>query len=813
MAYMLVVDRGPSTSARGEKRGAWTIAEYLTAYGIAVIAPILLFSGLLLHHYNSIGHSQLEQEALQVARAVTADIDRELGVMVATVEAVALYPELESGDYASFHKHAKAVADLHPDQRFILSDAAGMRLLDTSVAWSGPLATSESVPQGNQRAVPGQTHVSDMAQNTNTFSIRSPIPKGQLKGGVLSLEVGPDRLAELLTAPNIPAGWQARVVDRRGYTVTEPEPGRTVWGDSPNASTVREDVVWLAVDGQEKLKAFNRAVTTGWRVEVMPTPGFMRPEFLSWRVLAAGGLGLLILSMMLAIYFGRRLASPIQISALAASAFRRGEAVPNLGVRLREVDEVLNALKTASRQRALAEDQLRAAHERTMLALSANDMGMWEQDVVTGKVTWTDAMYRIFDRTRDEFSGTTDDVLSYVFPADRAQFNKVVTDAISGGVDTFEHEARIVQPSGEVRWLQRRAFVRRGTGGQAVSVLGVALDVTQRRESENANAELAAIVGSSSEAILSVSPEGVISTWNTGAKQMFGLEGSEAVGMSLQSLFAVDKLGDWHRLRSAMHGCESVRLETLCQSRGPRPMEVLIVANPVHGPVTRDVSRYSVTIRDISERKEHDRHLAGVMRELTHRSKNLLAVIQAMARQTALRSDSLGDFENRFSGRLQSLSRSHELLIGNDWEGATLIDLVAVQRTSFGPRHARIRASGPDVFLQPEAILNIGLALHELASNAERHGGLASPNGRVELNWRVDKSPAGAPMLAITWREFGKKSAGDMLHKGFGRDILEHVAPTALGGKAVLKSVPDGLLWTIEIPFDQFASARRRSVA
>ena len=261
-----------------------------------------------------------------------------------------------------------------------------------------------------------------------------------------------------------------------------------------------------------------------------------------------------------------------------------------------------------------------------------------------------------------------------------------------------------------------------------------------------------------------------------------------------------------------MQAGETVRLETVCCGRDRRAIEVSIIASPVKAP-SRPVTRYSVTMRDISERKEHDRHLAGVMRELTHRSKNLLAVVQAMARQTALRSDDLTDFEARFSGRLHSLSRSHELLIGNDWEGATLSDLVSVQRVAFGPRQKRIHASGPDVFLSPEAIINIGLAFHELASNAERHGALTSPTGRVDLEWKVEKSRRSSSVLVISWRETGATRAADFQHKGFGRDILEHVAPTALGGSVVMKSSTDSLLWTLEVPYDDHMALRRRNVA
>lgn len=229
--------------------------------------------------------------------------------------------------------------------------------------------------------------------------------------------------------------------------------------------------------------------------------------------------------------------------------------------------------------------------------------------------------------------------------------------------------------------------------------------------------------------------------------------------------------------------------------------------DPVEADELLDALQVASRRRQVAEeelRQARDR-LASVMRELTHRSKNLLAIIQAMARRTALLSDSLDDFEARFSGRLQSLSRSHELLIATDWEGAALGDLVEVQRGAFGPHQARIRASGPRVFLRPEATLNIGLALHELASNAERHGTFATSAGRVDLNWSVEELPEGSRRLLIAWRERGRLAAGSLVTRGFGRDILEHVAPTALNAKVVLRPAPGGLLWSLEVPGEQFA--------
>ncbi len=484
--------------------------------------------------------------------------------------------------------------------------------------------------------------------------------------------------------------------------------------------------------------------------------------------------------------------------------------MPHLPLKLREVDEVLRALREASAERHLAEEQLRLAHERMTLALSATEMGMWERELATDRVTWSDAMYRIFGRSQEEFGGSPDEVLSYVHPDDRLDFRNVYRSAVVGGAITFEHEVRIVRPNGEVRWLYRRAFIRRDQNGRARSILGVALDVTERKHAEDANAQLAAIVASSSEAILSVSPDGIIATWNEGAEQTFGYNSEEVVGRSLLTLFSPARSKDFGAISAAMRAAASIRLESECLAKSGRAIEVQIVANPVRanaiGSNGHAVSRYSIIIRDISERKEHDRHLATVMRELTHRSKNLLAIIQAMARQTAIRSCDLSDFETRFSGRLQSLARSHELLINNDWEGAALGELVDMQRCTFGPRQLRIRSSGPRVFLRPEAILNIGLALHELASNAERHGPLSTPDGQVDLSLDardVDDCATRGQVQQAKARE---------MHGSHEIDI-EHVAPTALGAKVELKAQPGGLEWALEVPSGQFARNTRDAAA
>lgn len=811
MAYIPVTDNGALAAYR-LRLGPRTIGGYLTAYGLAIVTPILLFSGVLLHGYVSIESEQLEHQLLQTARLLRLDVDRELGGIILSLETLAASPSLETGDYARFHTHAAKLARVSSSQYIVLSNTEGQPLVDTRVQWGEALPSPpEDIDDLVEVIRTKQPHVSDMLPGQSSFTVTVPVLHDADAISVLTAALNPAYLTKILETARLPEGWSGGIVDSRGRILAqsrgfELDPAFLAAALRSNG-TDHGRVEYVSQPGPDRLQAIARSNLANWFVTATITPALALPHSLTWHLFAAAGGTLLALSLLLALYFGRRLATPIRMTALAATALGKGEAMPSLALHLREVDEVLSALKVASAQRRLAEDQLRIAHERMTLALSATEMGMWERDLATNHVIWSEAMYRIFGRTPEEFTGDPDQVLSFVHPEDRMRFRQAHLDAVRGPADTFEQEFRIIRPSGSVRWLYRRAFVRRKPDGAADSVLGVAIDITERKEAEDANAQLAAIVASSSEAILSVSPDGIIATWNSGAEQTFTYTAAEAVGMPLRELFAGDRNTGYERIRSAMAAGETLRLESFCRTKDGHVLEVAIVANPVRSS-PQAVSCYSITIRDISARKKHDRHLANVMRELTHRSKNLLAIIQAMARQTALRSDGLADFESRFSGRLQSLSRSHELLISNDWEGALLSDLVAVQRSAFGTRHSRIRASGPDVFLRPEAILNIGLALHELASNAERHGALSAASGRVDLSWSVERGSGDMPRLMIVWRERGRQSAVALLHRGFGRDVLEHVAPTALNANVVLKAIPDGLLWTLDVPGDQFARDR-----
>jgi two-component sensor histidine kinase len=164
---------------------------------------------------------------------------------------------------------------------------------------------------------------------------------------------------------------------------------------------------------------------------------------------------------------------------------------------------------------------------------------------------------------------------------------------------------------------------------------------------------------------------------------------------------------------------------------------------------------------DVTERNENDAHLRMLLRELTHRSKNLLAVIQGMARQTARHAGSVGNFLNLFGARLQALAASHDLLVRESWYGASLGELVRSQLASNMERcPEQIAIDGPDVALKPEAAQNLGLALHELAVNAAKYGALSVPDGRLSITWK-SRDGAGGGAVDLHWQEqFGPKVKG-----------------------------------------------------
>ncbi len=227
----------------------------------------------------------------------------------------------------------------------------------------------------------------------------------------------------------------------------------------------------------------------------------------------------------------------------------------------------------------------------------------------------------------------------------------------------------------------------------------------------------------------------------------------------------------------------------------------------LHIEPMRDVSGNLIGVTgaaiDITERKEGEAHLRLLMRELTHRSKNLLAVIVAMARQTARHSGNIQAFLERFSARVQALARSHDLLVAESWHGASLHDLVRSQLSQYIDREPdRFSIEGPDIQLRPEAAQSIGLALHELATNAAKHGAMSKASGHVAITWEPERADGG---IVLVWRESGGPKVSQPKRRGFGSTVIEHNLARALDADVDLDFAAEGLTCRVVVPQAQIA--------
>ncbi len=231
----------------------------------------------------------------------------------------------------------------------------------------------------------------------------------------------------------------------------------------------------------------------------------------------------------------------------------------------------------------------------------------------------------------------------------------------------------------------------------------------------------------------------------------------------------------------------------------------------VHVEPSRDISGrvdgITAAAVDITARKLGEAHLRELMRELTHRSKNLLAVIQAMARQTARHTVTPDAFLEQFSARLQALSAAHDLLVQESWHGASLVELARAQLGHYLDREGgQVTVEGPALLLKPEAAQSLGLALHELATNATRYGALSIPAGRVTLSWRLLPQEEGKAFELI-WSETNGPAVEGPARRGFGSLVIERNLARSLDAEVDLSFAPAGVRCRVLIPMDNLVSA------
>ncbi|WP_339822501.1 PAS domain S-box protein [uncultured Parasphingorhabdus sp.] len=317
-------------------------------------------------------------------------------------------------------------------------------------------------------------------------------------------------------------------------------------------------------------------------------------------------------------------------------------------------------------------------------------------------------------------------------------------------------------------------------------------DITDRKRAEQARAHLAAIVASSDEAIISKTLDSTITSWNDGAEKIFGYSAGEMIGKSIRLLIPPDLQYEEDDILSRLNSGEKIsNYETVRVCRDGRRVDVAVNVSPIYDAAGNIVGASKIA-HDISERKRAEERERLLMGEVNHRAKNMLTLVQVIARQTAA-SDAT-TFVQRFEERILALSASHDVLLNNCWQDVPLDELVRSQLAHFGDAIGpRIKLSGPPLRITAPAAQAIGMALHELATNAAKYGALSNDEGVIEILWKLEQKAGTDQDFSMSWGESGGPRVEKPSRSGFGSTIIDRLLEASLEGEVDLDWRPTGL--------------------
>ncbi|MFC4173883.1 sensor histidine kinase [Microvirga sp. GCM10011540] len=321
-------------------------------------------------------------------------------------------------------------------------------------------------------------------------------------------------------------------------------------------------------------------------------------------------------------------------------------------------------------------------------------------------------------------------------------------------------------------------------------------DISARKRVEEVEGWLAAIIESSDDAIVSKNLESIVTSWNAGAERLFGYRADEIIGRPITILFPEDRQDEEERILARIRRGERVEhFESTRRRKDGSLVQVSLTISPIKDAQGRIVGASKIA-RDITRHKEAERLQRLLVHELNHRVKNILATVQAIARQTLSPRHSDDTVRETFEARLLALSKAHDLLTRENWDGTSLSQIVT---EALSPYHRdRFEIGGPDTRLPPKMALALALALHELATNAAKYGALSVPSGRIAIMWRVQ--PSDPPHLILRWQERGGPPVSSPEQKGFGSRLIERSLALELAGDAKITYDPAGVVCELKAP-------------
>lgn len=408
-------------------------------------------------------------------------------------------------------------------------------------------------------------------------------------------------------------------------------------------------------------------------------------------------------------------------------------------------------------------------------------------------ISWNPGATRIFGWTEQEMVGQS---IRRLIPADRQNEEDLILGRIGRGERVSSFETVRQRKDGSLLRVSLTVSPILDPDGRIVGASKIARDVTARYHTEEARQESEAkfrmLADNISQLAWIAAPDGALTWYN---KRWYDYTGTHFDKMQGWGWIAVHHPDHVDRVREHFAACiaAGTEWEDTFPLRGADGQFrwFLSRAKPIRDDQGRIVNWFG-TNTDVTELLEKEEQIRVLLMEVNHRSKNMLSVVQALARRS-----SGGDpaFLQRFENRLASLSANQDLLVRRGWATIPIHELVDAQLAILG-RESRdlVKTCGPTFELAPRSAEIIGMALHELATNALKYGALSRTGGEVWLSWDVTPDDR----LVMEWRETGGPVVEPVDVTGFGTTLIRHIPARSLKAEVLLDFAPEGLLWRLD---------------
>ena len=384
-------------------------------------------------------------------------------------------------------------------------------------------------------------------------------------------------------------------------------------------------------------------------------------------------------------------------------------------------------------------------------------------------------------------------IIDYFAPDDRDRVLQQVLPAVHESA-FWEGELKFQNfETAELIPVLYNIFPIRSASGAIAAYGTVTRNLAESKYAEQGLQSLANIVESSDDAIVSKNLDGIIMSWNRGAERVFGYPSNEAIGQPITIVIPEDRHGEERNILTRIRRGERIdHYETIRRRKDGSLIVVSLTVSPVRNAEGKIVGASKIA-RDITEQKRTLERIATLAREAEHRSKNMLASVQAVVNFST--SDTPEGLKQGITGRIQALANVHSLFVESRWIGA---ELSAIATQELAPYRvgdqSRVRIDGPPTLLEPTVAQAIAMSLHELATNAAKYGSLSVAKGRFDFPWQQTTDGR----LILRWSETGGPVVQKPTRQGFGSLVIERILGQ-MKGSAQFDWRPEGLVCEITL--------------